>query len=184
MAQPHNEETFEPARGPDTQGWCSTGRSRRDDGGHRHHGGHHHHHRDPEGRSSETMGGWSGGGRGRRGRRGRPFPDDVRAFGARRRFGADDAREGRQDGGRKALWALISAVRQVSVAGDETQRESARAIVDQAARAIWSILAQGPAVETSERKDPVDGAATADEGDPTATLAEEPGGSPDAATKL
>ena len=184
MAQPHNEETFEPDRGPDTRGWRSTGRDRRDDGGHRPHGGHHHHHGHPEGRWAEPMGGWSGGGRGRRGRGGRPLPDDVRAFGARRRFGADDAREGRQDEGRKALWALISAVRQVSVVGDEPQRESARVILDQAARAIWSILAQGPAVETSERKDPLAGVATADEGDPTATLAEEPGGSPDAATQL
>jgi hypothetical protein len=40
--------------------------------------------------------------------------------------------------------SLIAAVREVGRSGDEAQRQAARAVIDNAVRAVWTILAQGP----------------------------------------
>jgi hypothetical protein len=50
---------------------------------------------------------------------------------------------------RATVAALIAAVRQVGRSGDEDQRASTRAVLDQATRTIYSILAQGPSAPPS-----------------------------------
>lgn len=149
-------------------------------GWHRHgHEGHRHHGHPgwaaDEGRSRARRGP-DDEGRGGRGRSRGPWAGDVRDFGPGRRGwrGPDRGRPGGE--GREALSALIVAVRQVAQIGDKGQRQAARAVIDDAVRAIWSILAQGPTATP-------DAPATAEGGTAEDAPADPEGGEPGAATE-
>jgi hypothetical protein len=174
MARQMRETYDGPTQGPDLRsGPGRWGRGTRDEFRH-----HHHHHgglqaeewgsrwmRGPDGdgpdrggpeRGGPERGGPERGGPERGGRR-RPWDDD-RAFGRGGRGGRDP--QGHDREGREAVVSLITAVRQVVRVGDHAQRESARIVIDDAVRSIWSILAQGP---TAPPVEPVMAAPDADE---------------------
>jgi hypothetical protein len=93
--------------------------------------------------------------RGSRGRRGGRVPgwggsghhDHPHRHGHRDhggRFERPEFRSGRGGALGITVASLIAAVRQVALIGDETQQQSARVLVEDAVRGIYSILAGGP----------------------------------------
>jgi hypothetical protein len=136
-----NTERNVETQGPGPQ-FGSGGWGRHAEHGHRRH---HDHGPGPDDRRGRSMRGRDEDGRGHGGHRRGPWAGDARAFGPGRRGfrGTDHGRPGGE--GREAMMSLIAAARQVGRTGDEAQRRAARAVIDSAVRAVWSILAEGPA---------------------------------------